>query len=213
MSLTVKIYSDYVCPYCILAEPIVKEVATKYNLNVEHMPFELRPYPTPTLKPEGEYMQKDWAARVFPLAEKLGVKMVMPPFSPQPYTHLAFEGYQFAKERGKGEEYNSRMYKAFFQDSLNIGEIDVLVELANEIGLNKEEFRDALDKRKYKDKHQEALAHARKLGIHAAPTFIIGSTVIKGMPSVEQLERAVEKELGEQKQDIYGLSCDMDGCS
>ena len=36
------------------------------------MPFELRPYPHPTLRPEGEYLQRAWSQSVYPLARQMG---------------------------------------------------------------------------------------------------------------------------------------------
>lgn len=90
------------------------------------MPFELRPYPTPTLKPEGDYLQNGWKNNVYPTAERFGVKIILPNVSPQPYTHLAFEGFQYAKEYGKGNNYNHRVLKAFFQEEQDIGKVEVL---------------------------------------------------------------------------------------
>jgi predicted DsbA family dithiol-disulfide isomerase len=97
--LQIKVYSDYVCPYCFLGEVVLERAlkGIKDKVQVEWMPFELRPYPTPTLKPEEDYLQTTWADSVYPMGEQLHVPIVLPNVSPQPYTHLAFEGYQFAK--------------------------------------------------------------------------------------------------------------------
>ena len=80
------------------------------------MPFELRPHPTETLRPEGEYLQRAWSQSVYPLARRMSVPIILPKVSPQPHTHLAFEGYQFAREHGRGNEYNHRVLAAFFQE-------------------------------------------------------------------------------------------------
>ena len=53
MTVTIWVYSDYVCPYCFLAEFPLKEAVEGKDVTVEWMPFELRPEPTPTLTPEG----------------------------------------------------------------------------------------------------------------------------------------------------------------
>ena len=37
------------------------------------MPFELRPEPHPTLRPEGEYLQRAWSQSVYPIARQMGV--------------------------------------------------------------------------------------------------------------------------------------------
>ncbi len=160
------------------------------------MPFELRPYPTETLRAEGDYLQSVWKQSVYPMAERMGIKIVLPNVSPQPYTHLAFEGYQFAKELGKGNEYNDRMLRAFFQEQQDIGDIEVLTKLAGEIGLNEQKYREALETRKYKEAHQKALYHAfNEVNITAVPTFVIGKRTVSGMRSKETLESIIEEEI------------------
>jgi hypothetical protein len=37
------------------------------------MPFELRPEPQPTMRPEGDYLRRAWSQSVFPIAERMGV--------------------------------------------------------------------------------------------------------------------------------------------
>ncbi len=66
------------------------------------MPFELREYPTPTLRTEDEYLPRIWKRSVYPTAERLGVPIKLPSISPQPYSRLAFVGFQFAQELDSG---------------------------------------------------------------------------------------------------------------
>jgi predicted DsbA family dithiol-disulfide isomerase len=160
------------------------------------MPFELRPIPNPTLEPEGDYLKNAWADSIYPMAERMGVKMVLPKVSPQPHTHLAFEGFQYAKEQGKGNEYNHRMFTAFFQEEQDIGDVGVLTTLAGEIGLDKDEFREALESRKYKETHLQVLQHAYdEAQITAVPTFMIGKRVLRGLYDKESLEQVIEEEM------------------
>lgn len=178
------------------------------------MPFELRPYPNPTLKPEGDYLQNGWKNNVYPTAVRFGVKIVLPSVSPQPYTHLAFEGFQFAKQHDKGNEYNHRVLKAFFQEEMDIGQIQVLTTLAKEVGLDEQAFREALETRKYKEVHQEALHHAyEEAQIQAVPTFIIGDRVLPGLYSKDTLEQVINEELTKHRSMTgEGLVCGIDGC-
>src|SRR5262245_2324947 len=124
------------------------------------MPFELRPEPHPTLRPEGEYLQRAWQQSVYPIARRMGVPIHLPPVSPQPHTHLAFEGFQYAKDHGQGNDYNHRVLEAFFREGLDIGDIDVLTKLAGAVGLDQKEFEEALRTRKYQEAHRRALHHA-----------------------------------------------------
>lgn len=200
MPLKIFVYSDYVCPYCLLAKKPLDEAVKGKDVEVEWMPFELRPFPTPTLKPEGDYLQSVWKQSVYPMAERLGVPIKLPKVSPQPYTHLAFEGYQFAREKGKGQEYNERILEAFFQEEQDIGDIDVLTSLAGEAGLDEKEYREALENRKYKETHQKALQHAyEEASVQAVPTIVIGETILQGAYPREMIEKVIAEEMNKSK--------------
>lgn len=160
------------------------------------MPFELRPYPNETLRPEGEYLQRAWRQSVYPIARQMGVPIKLPTVSPQPHSHLAFEGFQYAKEHGKGNDYNHRVLTAFFVESQDIGDIGVLSKLAGEVGLDEKEFGEALRSRKYREAHQRALRHAyQEAGVTGVPMFVIGEQVLTGLQDKETLEAVIEKEL------------------
>ncbi len=158
---------------------------------VEWWPFELRPAPQPTLRPDGDYLRRAWAQSVYPLARQLGVPIQLPPVSPQPHTHLAWEGYQFARAHGRGGEYNHRVLAGFFVDGRDIGDPEVLADLAAEIGLDRDAFRTALDGRRYRDAHQAALQEAYATGITGVPAFEIAGRRLVGLQARETLEQAI----------------------
>lgn len=196
MSVRIRVYSDYVCPFCYLAEFPLREAVRGKDVEVEWMPFELRPYPNETLRPEGGYLQRAWTNSVYPIARQMGVPIKLPTVSPQPHTHLAFEGFQFAKEYGKGGEYSHRVLAAFFVESQDIGNINVLTKLAGEAGLNEKDFEEALKSRKYRELHQQALRHAyEEAGGSGVPMFMIGDQTLTGLQDRETLEAVIEKEL------------------
>jgi predicted DsbA family dithiol-disulfide isomerase len=160
------------------------------------MPFELRPEPHPTLRPEGDYLQRAWQQSVYPVARRMGVEIKLPQVSPQPHTHLAFEGYQYAREHGKGNDYNHRALRAFFVEGQDIGDIGVLTKLAGEVGLNEKEFEAALRSRKYREVHRRALRHAyEEAGVSGVPMFVIGGQVLTGLQDKETLEAVIGEEL------------------
>jgi len=159
------------------------------------MPFELRPEPHETLRPEGDYLQRAWQQRVYPIARRMGVPIKLPTVSPQPHSHLAFEGFQFAQEHGRGNEYNHRVLTAFFVESQDIGDISVLTKLAGEVGLEEKEFEEALETRKYREAHQRALRHAyEEAGVTGVPMFVIGDQMLTGLQDRETLEAVIEEE-------------------
>src|SRR3954469_18769207 len=100
----------------------------------------------------------------------MGVPIKLPTVFPQPHSHMAFEGFQYAREHGRGNEYNHRVLEAFFVESKDIGDIGVLTNLAGEVGLDEREFGEALRTRKYRDAHRRALRHAyEEAGVTGVP--------------------------------------------
>jgi predicted DsbA family dithiol-disulfide isomerase len=124
----------------------------------------------------------------------MGIDIKLPTVSPQPYTALAFEGLLFAQERGKGNAYNSAVMQAFFQRDLNIGSIDVLEEIASEVGLPSDEFRRALESGAYREQERRLLRHAyAESGVTGVPLFVIGDLRLVGLQDRHTLEEAIAR--------------------
>lgn len=200
--LAIEVYSDFVCPYCFLAEGPLEAAAARYggDVAIDWRPFELRPHPEPTLRPEGDYLQRAWASSVYPLAAELGVRIVLPRVSPQPYTRLAFEGALFARAEGAANAYNHRMFTAFFQDERDIGDAGELAALAGEIGLDRMRFAEALATRAYAEPCAQLLRHAYQvLGISSVPTIIVGRQAVAGLVPEARLAAMIDAELAAWK--------------
>jgi predicted DsbA family dithiol-disulfide isomerase len=104
----------------------------------------VRPEPVPPLDPKGEYLQRAWSTSVYPLAERLGVKMKLPPL--QPRSRLAHEAAHWARTQGRFDDYHAAIFRAFFERGEDIGDIEVLMPLATDLGLDMESLRAALKK-------------------------------------------------------------------
>jgi predicted DsbA family dithiol-disulfide isomerase len=122
---------------------------------------------------------------------------VLPKVSPQPYTRLAFEGALVARDRGKAGDYNHRIFTAFFQDELDIGKADVLSDCAVDIGLDRQDFRAALDSGVHaKECEQQLILGRDVMGINSVPTFVLDSRLgIPGMVPKETLLSAFREQL------------------
>jgi len=70
------VWSDYVCPFCYLEEPILAQLLDEFggDVDINSQAFELRPEPVPTLDPDGEYLHTVWNASVYPMASERGMK-------------------------------------------------------------------------------------------------------------------------------------------
>lgn len=192
----ITVYSDYVCPFCFIAEHALQEAIPTHDIQVRWMPYELHPQPQPTPELERPELRRIWVQEVYPLAEQFGIAIQLPSISPQPHTGLACEGFQFAQEQGKGDVYHRAVLEAFFQEDRDIGKPAVLAQIAAEIGLNILQFETVLQTRHYRAAHQQALQQARDAGIAAVPTFVVGDQVFAGLRTAKELESAIRAATG-----------------
>jgi len=93
----------------------VTELKRDRDVEVEIRPFELRPDPVPTLKPEDNYLPRIWSGSVYPMARRLGVDINLPTVSPQPRTAKAFMVLQLANEHVVLAHISGKMRKRFIR--------------------------------------------------------------------------------------------------
>jgi len=192
MTLSITIYTDYVCPYCLLAEQVIEETIQGLDIDIRWRPFELRPDPVPTLRVEDPYLPKVWNQSVYPMAERLGVPIKLPSISPQPRTDKAFEVFAMADTQGLGHAFSMRALKAFFQEEKDLGDQEVLADLGSDAGLDRDAVLNALKEGTYRAQHQQALRHAcEEMAITSVPTIVIGHRIIRGVPTQQELEQAL----------------------
>ncbi len=193
MPVTLEVFVDYVCPFCFLAERAIEQLRRQRDVEVDIRPFELRPDPVPTLRPEDDYLPRIWATSVYPMARRHGIPISLPTVSPQPRTDKAFQVLQLAKERGVGEAWSTAVFEAFFQDDRDIGDDEVLVATAGRVGLDRDAVFAALtsEVRRARQRADQDFA-VGQVGVTAVPSFRVGDRLLAGVVDTDQLVRLVD---------------------
>ena len=169
----IDVWSDYVCPFCYLAEPVFEQLRQEYGnmVQVVWRAFELRPDPIPTLDPQGEYLRTTWERAVYPMPKERGVTLRLPPV--QPRSRKALEAAEFARDRGCFEAMHHALFRAFFEDGLDLNNLDILLAIAESVGLEREALRTALETGQYTERVLNDQALAQKLNISGVPAMLI----------------------------------------
>lgn len=191
--VTLEVFSDYVCPFCRLAEPALNQLLTDVDdVDVVWRSFELRPNTVPPLDPNAEYLHRVWDASVYPLAATLGVTMRLPPV--QPRTRRTHEAAHWARSIGRFGEYHSALLTAFFERGEDIGEIEVLVSLAGALGLPGDALRRALVSREFEQQVIDDEELARMSDVGSVPAFIAnGRYGVIGVQPIDVLRQLVAR--------------------
>ena len=133
-----------------------------------------------------------WRDAVYPLAERLGMRMRLPPV--QPRSRRAHEAAHWARTQGRFDDYNAAVFRAFFERGEDIGETGVLLELAQGLGLDVVALRAALEAREFEPGVLADERAAARLGVSGVPAFIADRhAAATGVQSLEALRRLLSR--------------------
>ena len=170
------------------------ELQAKHDVSLHWLPYELRPEPEPLPEmdaPNLERFRANWERGVGPLAARNGVEMNFPTYKPR--SRWAHEAAEFARDQEQFEPMRAALFRALFVANRNIGEIDVLADVAAGIGLDGAALRTALTDGRYTARVRELEQISWQLGVRAVPTMVFGDTIaVEGAQPYEVLQQAIE---------------------
>ena len=122
----------------------------------------------------------------------MGVRFNLQPLMSN--SRLALEAGEFAKEYGMHDTFHEAVFKSFFTECKDIGQKDVLVDIAGSLGLDTDKLVTDLDNHTYLSKLEETTRSAHSMMVSAAPTFIIdGLRPITGAQPLDTFRTVLEK--------------------
>ncbi|MFW9877105.1 MAG: DsbA family protein [Candidatus Thorarchaeota archaeon] len=203
--LKVIAYSDYICPFCYIGYHRIEQLKKEYNLDVEWRPFEIHPETpkggslTKELPFPKEYIEMAFA-NVKRLADEDGLKLNFA--EKLPNSRLALYISEFARKKGKFEEFHKLVLEAYWLEGKDIGDKSLLLEIAESVGLNKSDIEDYLNTDEPLKAVQQSLKELRSYGINGVPSFIIGDKLIVGAQPYEIFKKAINEILNENSEEI-----------
>jgi len=96
------------------------------------------------------------------------------------------EAAEFAYEYGDDWAFHRRMFKAYFEDLENIGDLETILRIGAETGIDAVSLRAALEEGRYRERVDECLGWSRAIGVTAIPTFVFNGRY--GMVGAQELE-------------------------
>lgn len=196
MPLTLTLFSDFVCPWCYLAErSTIRRLESEFDLRVDWIGFELHPeIPRGGLPTEALLPRPMLDAMLGPLeaaAERMGLPLLPPDHVPN--TRAALAVAEYGREHGGLDAFRDAAMDAFWAAGRDIEDRDVLGDLAEQSGMN----ADAATAFAF-SQPGEAAVHARRAiaserGVTAIPTVLLGRLPILGCQPYDIFARAAER--------------------
>jgi predicted DsbA family dithiol-disulfide isomerase len=128
------------------------------------------------------------------------------PFGERTMTYnsrLAQELGKWAESRGKGREFHSAVFRAYFAHGKNIGKKSTLLDLAISTGLAGDEAEMVLTQRTHRNDVDQDWSRSRAMGVTAVPTFLLRGQRIVGAQPYDALAKFI-RDRGVIKRSMIG---------
>ncbi|MGR3444886.1 MAG: DsbA family oxidoreductase [Thalassococcus profundi] len=192
------IMSDPICPWCYIGKSYLDralEQAPDHPFTIEWHPFQLNPEMPAEGMDRREYLEgkfggKDGAVKAYmPVAEhaqKAGLDLNLDGIRRTPNTLDAHRLIHWAGIEGRQTAVVSSLFRAYFKEGRDIGEAEVLGDIADSCGLDASIILRLLASDADREEIRGRDAAAREMGVTSVPTFIIGGQ--HAVPGAQPLE-------------------------
>lgn len=183
--LPIVVYSDVICPWCFVGkrrfEAAVRSLGLADRIRLTWRPFELNPdMPAEGITRSQYRTAKFGAARSAELdrtmtetGREAGIAFAFDRMQRTPSTRLAHRLIWEAGRQGRQDALVERLFRAYFEDALDIGAPEILTRLGAECGLTPEGTQAALTS----DESLQAVLgleqQGLRLGIRGVPFFVL----------------------------------------
>ena len=203
----IDIWSDVVCPWCYLGKRRLEKSLASFegrgDVTIAHRSFQLDP-----TRPKGETTSRrtmlmskyrltedrvrEMDHNMETMAAAEGLEYHLTEKGQSGNTLDAHRLVHLAASHGREDQMLERLYKAYFTEQRSVFNVESLVSLALEEGLDATEVHEALESDRYVDAVRRDLEEARMLGVTGVPFFVIdGRYGISGAQATEVFTRAL----------------------
>lgn len=204
--MQIDVISDTVCPWCYIGKRRLERALKLHphiTFDVRWRPFQL----DPTTPAEGvdrrAYIERKFGssenikpihAALLQAGEDEGIPFAFEKITRTPNTINSHRLIRWSHSMGVQDAVVELLFRRYFIDGADIGQIKVLAAIANEAGMDGELVEELLDSDADRELVEREDSLARKIGINGVPTFLIGGKVlISGAQDAEALARVIDR--------------------
>jgi predicted DsbA family dithiol-disulfide isomerase len=205
-TIKIDVYADIACPWCFIGKRRLDQaLAERPNARVERQwrPFQLRPEMPSEGVDWNEFVETKFGGherahgaftRVAESGAPDGITFHFDRIKRAPNTEDAHRLVLFAAESGREWETSDALFSAYFEQGRDVGDLEVLVEVASEAGLDAEEVRAYLASDANRAAVQASQEAAHQIGVDGVPFYILNDRYgISGAQPVELLVAALDR--------------------
>ena len=181
------ILSDPICPWCYIGKTQLDralEQVPDHPFSIEWHPFQLNPDMPREGMARADYLErkfggKEGAVRVYGQiqrhADDIGLIANLADIKRTPNTLDAHRLIHWAGIEARQGPVVDALFKAYFVDGRDIGDHEVLAEIAKGAEMDSEAIKKALETEADIQLIRDRDAHSRKMGVNSVPTFVVAN--------------------------------------
>ena len=210
MSVKLDIISDPICPWCYIGKTQLDRALAErpdHPFAVEWHPFQLNPDMPAEGMDRRTYLERKFggpegADRVYGQisehAKSIGVEADFEAITRTPNTLNAHRLIHWAGIEDRQEEIVNALFAANFREGRDIGDMDVLADIADANGMDASVVRRLLQSDADVDMIRQRDAHSREMGVTSVPTFVVaGQHAVPGAQPPELWVKVIDEILGQ----------------
>lgn len=192
--MKITVYYDYICPFCYITSQRLDILSGEFDLDIEWKGIEIHPeYPSEGKKRGRTAKSARFAEIIHEAATEDGLKIKLPGFATN--SRLSLEASEFAKTRNRFKEFHGGVYEAYFLKKQNIGDKDIILDVAAEASLQIQELNECLEGRTMYDKIEENKREAQDNMVLGVPTLFLNGFPVHGDQPLTTLRALIQRSL------------------
>ena len=204
--MKINIFADTICGWCFIGHTNLNNAVKKFpeiKFEISHTPFQLNPEMPAGGISRDKYLQikfggKDYAAPMYEnmrlKAKEAGIIFNLDKIKRTPNTLLSHLLIILSEKFNLQNQIKEKIYKSYFIDGLDIGDINILTNIAKKENISEKIFINFINEENIKMVNSK-ITLAKEKGISGVPFFEIGREFISGSQSILHLESVIKSNL------------------
>jgi predicted DsbA family dithiol-disulfide isomerase len=203
-SINIDVISDAVCPWCFIGK---RRLEAALQLIDRPITIAWRPYQLDPTIPVGGIAREDYMARKFgpekigqihdrlvSVGAEVGIPFAFDKITRSPNTLDAHRLIRWSQSSGRQTDVVERLFNLYFVEGQDIGDRDVLAQVARDHGLDEDGVLRGLNSDTDKQAVIDEIATAQRIGVTGVPFFIFANKLaVSGAQAPEVIAAAVEQ--------------------
>ena len=204
--MEINVFADTICGWCYIGHKNLNTAIKKFpniKFEIKHIPFQLNPDMPLEGIARDKYLEIKFGGKKFaePMYENMklkakesGMNFNLDKINKTPNTVLSHLLIILSERFNLGNEIKEKIYQSYFIDGLDIGNLDVLINIAKQNNISENVFKEFINEKNIELVNSK-ISEAKEKHINGVPFFEIGKDFISGAQSASQIESVIKANL------------------